>query len=143
SCVRTSPHCQSADRPPALGFEPIASNLKMSVKLEVEFREKQNAHVLRRSIVTAWPYPRGMRRHLVSPCDDVGKLVPQILGRRKSLLENLNEIMQCARVPEEAIADHRIARLSGFAQCRVRHDPREFVSSIFRSELASSRRCTR
>ena len=95
----------------ALGFEPIASNLEMSVKLEVEFREKQNAHVLRRSIVTAWPYPRGMRRHLVSPCDDVGKLVLQILGRRKSLLENLNEIMQCARVSEEAIADHRIAKL--------------------------------
>jgi hypothetical protein len=111
SCVRTSPHCQSAARPPALGFEPIASNLEMSVKLEVEFREKQNAHVLRRSIVTAWPYPRGMRRHLVSPCDDVGKLVLQILGRRKSLLENLNEIMQCARVSEEAIADHRIAKL--------------------------------
>src|SRR5206468_3901538 len=33
------------------------------------------------------------------------------LGRRKCLLENANEIIQCARVPEEVIADHRIARL--------------------------------
>src|SRR5437867_1867365 len=84
----------------------------MSVEPEVEFREKHNAHVLCRNIVVFLrPGPGRMRRYLVSPFDDVGKLVLQILGRRKCLLENANEIIQCARVPEEVIADHRIARL--------------------------------
>src|SRR6202035_4760603 len=85
----------------------------MSVELEVEFREKHNAYVLCRNVVLlSRPHPGRVRRYLVSPFDDVGKLVLQILGRRKCLFENTDEIIQCARVPKEVIADHRIARLT-------------------------------
>src|SRR5215467_13506297 len=68
-----------------------ASDPKMSVALHVEFRKKQNAHVLCRSIVAFWIDPRGMRGDFVSPFNDVSKLLLQILGRRKCFHENANK----------------------------------------------------
>ena len=87
-----------------------ASNLKMSIELEVEFRKKQNAHVLCRSIVAVRPDPGGMCRHLVSPSDEISKFLLQILRRRECLFEDADKIIQCVRIPEEVIAKHCIAR---------------------------------
>src|SRR6266567_400840 len=111
----------------------------MSVKPEVEFREKQNAHVpCRRIVIGSWPDPRGMRRHLMSPFDDLFKFVLQILGRRKYLLKNANEIIQCARVPKEVVANHRIARRTAkidVSEVLVRFDALPFHSLNLLAEI--------
>ena len=61
---------------------PDASNLEMSVAHEIECRKKHNAHVPCHGIVLfSRPFPRSVRRYLISPQDHVSKFLIQILGR--------------------------------------------------------------
>jgi hypothetical protein len=95
-----------------MGEDSEASDLKMSVELQVEFGKEQDAHILCRRIVTLWPDPRRMRRDFVSPCDDAAKLFSQVLARAKCLCEDADEINQGVGIPNEAIANQPIVRVT-------------------------------